>query len=433
MKKIEREQYIFKKKCLLIILYIFYLNNVDYTSITFTSFGFHFDPTCNFKIIVKSKNNHIHKYVVHILDSVSGVNLEELDLMGNINIIRVKNIRLIDPFISSSSTNIYFDETSFLIKGYIEGKEFNYELKTDNKNYFENELFSNLNKDSENKHVFDYSFLMWMLKLYHYKIKTTLVMGAGINCDYGAKNWKELINSLNLEYNQGDKSLVSELAHYAGNELFAQSKLIKTSGFDIYKELNKELYLFKEAKSFSDPSSTLYMCVDFLIKYPNTDVISYNYDTNLEYLLKKRDIRYVTVYDDTSFINKEATVVIYHVHGLLPFNKYTETKFTDSLIFNESEYFYLYNNPYSWNISKQMHDFTFNLCIFIGISLNDPNMKRLLELSRNYLKFNFIFLKKEEGYSPKTYKDITNYFFSYDLITIWIDDYPLIGEVLNQI
>ena len=242
-----------------------------------------------------------------------------------------------------------------------------------------------------------------------------------------------MIDDLNFEFYKGNKETISEIKHYVGQELFVTGKVLNSGGFDTYKSLDKELYLFKEAKSFSDSSSTLYKCVDYIEKHKGTSVITYNYDTNLEYLCKKRGVRYNTVYDDNSFISKEAIVSIFHVHGLLPFEKYNESKFTDSLIFNESEYFYLYNNPYSWNISKQLHDFTFNNCIFIGISMTDPNMKRLLELSRNYLKFNFIFLKREKGMDSKTYRDVTNYLFTYDLITIWIDDYKEIGAYLENV
>ena len=42
-------------------------------------------------------------------------------------------------------------------------------------------------------------------------------------------------------------------------------------------------------------------------------------------------------------------------------------------------------------------------------------------------------MKKEEGFDEKTFRDVTNYFFSYDLITIWIDDYKEIGEWLSKI
>ena len=433
MRKNEREKYIFSKKCLLIILYLFYINNIKYSDITFRSFGFSFDPTCNFKCIIKSKKNNIHKYVVHIYDSLKNIDYESIDMMGNINIFKVKNAKNNDFIKAKNGINIYFDESSFVTNGYIEGNEFVFSLLIDNKVIFKDELLYNLNRDSLIKKYNEFPFILWILKFYHHKIKTTLVFGAGVNIDYGVYDWKSLISNLNNRYYENNISLMNEISHYVGNELFVKGKVLKTSGFDVYKELNKEIYLYKEIRSFDDSSSTLYDCVSFIIKNPNIDVITYNYDTNLEYLCKKRGVRYNTVYDDNSFISKEAIVSIFHVHGLLPFEKYNESKFTDSLIFNESEYFYLYNNPYSWNISKQLHDFTFNNCIFIGISMTDPNMKRLLELSRNYLKFNFIFLKREKGIDSKTYRDVTNYLFTYDLITIWIDDYKEIGAYLENV
>lgn len=435
MKKIERDNYIFKKKCLLILLFLYYINDVSYDGIIFKSFGFHFDPTCNFKVIVTSKKGHVHKYITHIFLNARGVNLEELDVMGNINIIKVKNIKNVDPFIPNTSLNIYFDESNFIAFGYLEGKYIEYKLVQDSTNYFKDEILYYLSSDPnyQNVNTSASSFILFLLRLYTNKIKVDLVMGAGINCDYGAKDWSHLIEALNLEFFKNNVSDIDEIRHFVGNELFVNGKILKTSGFDTYKSLHDELYLFKEAKSFNDPNSTLYNCVNYVERHPGVEVITYNYDTNLEYLLKKRKILYTSVYDENGFINKESQVTIFHVHGLLPFDKYKEQKYIDSLVFNESEYFYLYNNPYSWNISKQMHDFTFKTCLFIGLSLTDPNMKRLLEVSINPLKFNFIFMKKEHGFNEKTYRAVTNYFFSYDLITIWVDDYNEIGKWLELI
>ena len=127
MKKKERTSYIFQKKSLLILLFLFYINDVDYSSLTLRSFGFSFDPTCNFKVIIKSKKDHIHKYVVHIFSSLNGVNLESLDVMGNVNIIKVRNVKNVEVYYPSSSLNIYFDESTFLAEGYIEGKYISYE------------------------------------------------------------------------------------------------------------------------------------------------------------------------------------------------------------------------------------------------------------------------------------------------------------------
>ena len=433
MKKEVRDEYIFQKKSLLVLLFLFYHSNVSYDSIVLRSFGFHFDATCNFKAIEKKKKGNIHKYVTHIYPSLSGFNYEKMDVMGNVNIVRVKSMDM-EFFQPEAALNVYFTGSDFYATGYMEGKKINYLFRT-KKTAITDNLLYHLSTDKKNEIINDTveSFILWLAKLFTTKLKVDLIMGAGINTDYGAKNWNGLIESLNTDFYKGDYKFAQEIQHYTGQELFTSSMVMKTSGFDTYQSLNRELYMFKEAKGFDDPNATLYCCTDYIVHHEHTTVITYNYDTNLEYLLKKRGIRYTVVYDDNSFVDKQAKVDIYHVHGLLPYDKFGEKKYTDSLIFNESEYYYLYNNPYSWNISKQLHDFKFNACLFIGISLTDPDMKRLLELASNYLKFNFIFLKREKGYSETVYKDLTSYFFTFDLIVIWIDDYNEIGEFLSKL
>lgn len=437
MNKGERESYIYQKKCLLILLFLYYRNNARYDAITLRSFGFHFDPTCNFKAIVHSEHNHFHKYVIHIYDSIYRLNMMKIDLMGNVNFIFVKDLKEIDLYEPEAGLNIYFDGSDFIVKGYIEGKsqEFStFDYASKSKGDFVMDLIAGKEYASlDGINTSSPSFLNWLIRLMTSKLHSDLVMGAGINADYGARDWNTLLQVLSKEFYNGDEKTSKEVRHYVGQELFTSAMVMKTSSFDTYKNLNHELYEFKEAKSFNDPDSTLYQCVDYLQGHPGTSVITYNYDTNLEYLMKKRDFRYTTIYDDNSFVTKDSVCDIYHVHGLLPYNRYNEDKFTDSLIFNESDYYYLYNNPYSWNIAKQLHDFKFNACIFIGISLTDPDMKRLLELASNYLKFNFIFLRREKGYNEQVFKYITSYFFTFDLIVIWVDDYEEIGKVLKEI
>lgn len=430
MDKQSRESYLYKKKSLLVLLYLLYLNDVSYDSIVLRSFGFRFDPSCNFKCIVTSSKGHIHKYTVHIFDSIHGVNFEDLDIMGNVNIVQVKNLRDADLFAPVASINIYFDGNDFIANGHIEGKKTAYSTLNSSKSNMD--LMSRFDQE-KGVNSSGACFCQWLMRFYSYCLPTDLIMGAGINKDYGAKNWNELIDALNASYYSGKAESRDEIKHYVGAELFTSGAILKAKGFDTYESLNHELYEFKEAKSFNDPDSTLYKCVDYLAAHEGTNVITYNFDTNLEYLLKKRGILYSTNYDDSSFVYKKAVTNIYHVHGLLPYDRFHESKFVDSLIFNESDYYYLYNNPYSWNIAKQLHDFKFNCCFFIGISLTDPDMKRLLQLANNYLKFNFIFMKKEKGYAQTVFRDIANYFFSFDLIVVWVDEYSAIGSILNSL
>ncbi len=431
MNKDGREYYITEKRCLLILLYMFYKGGISYEDINLRSFGFSFDPKCSFKAIVKSKKDHIHKYSVFIYTSLQGVNLEEMDEMGNINIVFSEKLERREHYVPSASFNIYVTSRQIHALGFTEGVERDVLLKTVNKESGDSLVYKML-YDKE-KDGYPSTFAEYLLAFYTTHVLTDLVLGAGINADYGAKTWNGLIDSLNSEFCKGDYKYQEEIKSYVGRELFTSPMVMKTSGFETYELLNKELYLFEEAKTFSDPDSTLYRVVTYIQRHEHTTVITYNYDTNLEYLLKKRGVRYTTSYDDYSFVDKTAQADIYHVHGLLPYDRYDESRFTDSLIFNESEYYYLYNNPYSWNIAKQLHDFKYRCCILIGTSLTDPDLKRLLELASNNLKFNFIFIKKEKDYSPEVYRDLTSYFLSFDLIPLWIDSYAQIGEVLSKI
>ncbi len=432
MDKSKRDDYLFQKKCLLVQLFLYYHEDVSFDSIILRSFGFHFDPTCNFKVIVKSKKEHIHKYTTHIFLKRFSMNLEALDIMGNVNVVKVSKVRESEEYVPEASLNIYFDGNDFLAIGYIEGRFLKFSSSKEFDSVSEKPFIDRLNEVLDCNQSAD-SFLLWLMKLYSNSLQTDLVMGAGINKDYGAKDWKGLINALNKEFFLGDENRQKGLEHYVGDGLLNSSMILKTGGFDTYHSLNEALYKFKEAKSFNDPDSTLYHCVDYIESHPGTSVITYNYDTNLEYLLKKRNLIYCAIYDDNSFTLKSAACFIYHVHGLLPFDRYNEAKFTDSVIFNESDYYYLYNNPYSWNIAKQLHDFKFNACFFIGISLTDPDMKRILELAANPLKFNFIFMKREREFNDQVYRDVSTYFFTFDLITIWIDNYEEIGQWLKKL
>lgn len=429
MNDYSRSDYINRKKCLLVLLYIYYAQNIDYNSLVLVSFGFHFDPSCTFKSIISTQEEE-KKHIVHIVSKGEKNNIDKKDF---INIYEVDDVFTFKTKEPKRGLYIYFDGYNFIANGYLDGKHIEFKSKL-NRKHNTGELVTYLEKESLKTHNDTArTFTIWLAKFFTHNISTDLVIGAGINEDYGAKNWDGLITALNDEFYSGSTLSQKQISHYVGKELFTNSMVLKTSGFDIYNSLNKELYEFKEAKSFNDSTSTLYNLVSYIKSREHISVITYNYDTNLEYLLRKQNIYYVTIYDDYAFNNKVCQVDIYHVHGLLPYNCQQQKKFTNSIILNESDYFYLYNNPYSWSISKQLHDFKFNTCIFIGISLTDPDMKRLLELARNPLKFNFIFIKKEKDYPDSVFKDITTYFFTYDLITIWIDDYSEIDSFLKEI
>lgn len=105
----------------------------------------------------------------------------------------------------------------------------------------------------------------------------------------------------------------------------------------------------------------------------------YNFDDVLEQMLQAKGL--INTEDFTS-ISKDAeikshnTLPIYHVHGIIP-----EKGPTDIVVFSEEEYHNRYANSYHWSNVEQLHSLSRMHCFFIGLSMSDPNLRRLLDVA----------------------------------------------------
>ncbi len=84
------------------------------------------------------------------------------------------------------------------------------------------------------------------------------------------------------------------------------------------------------------------------------------------------------------------------MHGFLPKSgKLTED---NQITFGESIYHKQYSDIYSWNNIVQINKFRDFNCIFIGTSLTDPNIRRLLDIAKlqkgKSKEYHFIFKKR---------------------------------------
>ena len=135
-------------------------------------------------------------------------------------------------------------------------------------------------------------------------------------------------------------------------------------------------------------------------KSPNLDsIITYNFDDILEYKLNQTgmSIPYKPVFGIGVEI-KNDELPIYHVHGYLPEGEKLDSK--NKITFGESNYHQQYSDIYSWNNIVQINKFRENTCLFIGSSLTDPNVRRLLDIALkqkgNKRKHHYIFKKKKD-------------------------------------
>ncbi|MFQ6014387.1 MAG: SIR2 family protein [Anaerolineae bacterium] len=115
-------------------------------------------------------------------------------------------------------------------------------------------------------------------------------------------------------------------------------------------------------------------------------VVSFNVDAVLEaYAYARYEKRILRTIERPSAGAIPGKINVYHMHGYLRFDRYIgdRTKEApDVLVFTEQEYFDFFNEPNSLFNYTFLYLLREHSCLFIGLSLNDDNIRRLLHYSR---------------------------------------------------
>lgn len=308
-----------------------------------------------------------------------------------------------------------------------------------------------------------------------------LVLGAGISAKYGLPTWDSLLQRLLLKTIEHEADKATVLSKFF-TKIFNPSPLIagrylqeslvddKTKN-KFEKEVRDALYeTFEEDVESPIMDEIIKLCIA-PGNSPNLDgIITYNYDDIIESKLKEKnlDIPFQSIYGQG--INPDnKSLTIYHVHGFLPEKGVIGEH--NSITLGEFVYHEQYSNVYSWNNIVQINKFRDKTCLFIGISLSDPNIRRLLDIAnaqKTGRKFHYIFKKRPnknwvknrleqilednpEIFSEKVkanldFDETVNFLIkmqnrfeekdseSLGVKTVWIDDYDLdISELLKNI
>lgn len=217
--------------------------------------------------------------------------------------------------------------------------------------------------------------------------KLTLFCGAGVSVGAGIPAWNQLLSKLldaMLERISRDHSL--DLGKWAAQEFQERNsssslilgKYLKNNlGNDFAREVRDALY----------PDS-LQNCdlIDSIVDLarpqrdsrPLDSIVTFNFDCLIEDYLTKARIPRKAIYSE-SIAHNQDEIPIYHVHGYLPRNSPIPEQ--TELVFSEDAYHSQFIDPFSWSNLIQLNKFTQTTCFFVGISLTDPNMRRLLDVA----------------------------------------------------
>lgn len=257
------------------------------------------------------------------------------------------------------------------------------------------------------------------LKKYYKRGTLSLLLGAGVSSSAGMPDWNTLLNSLFVSYlsnkffgNDGQlvdsdiKQIVDRLKSVNEQSSLVLARYLKKAldgknreAEDFANEIINNLYGLRDktkTKNSALVQSIVKMCMPLRTGAKVKSVITYNFDDLLEQMLNQANIHNHSIYSDE--VNTDPDdLPIYHVHGFLPEERARyENLEKSTLVFAEDGYHKMYSDAYHWSNLVQLNSLKENNCLLIGLSMTDPNLRRLLEIAaRNTDKpKHFAFMKR---------------------------------------
>lgn len=213
----------------------------------------------------------------------------------------------------------------------------------------------------------------------------SLVLGAGVSASCGAPSWTELLLRLHATAAKNRSVDLSAISSVYAESVATDGPLISArlaavganDSDDAFKEsLRKEIY-----ESLSTERSVLVQELARLAQMSEgragvKAVLTYNYDTLLEDEFDALGRQYRRL--DRNDRGGQHGIEVRHVHGFLGRTKLDE----EWVVLTERAYHAEYASPFSWSNIVQLNAFRESSCVFVGLSMTDPNLRRLLEAAK---------------------------------------------------
>jgi len=228
-----------------------------------------------------------------------------------------------------------------------------------------------------------------------------LFLGAGVSIPYGIPSWRNLVLELLFKQVKHSRRLKNMLPHYRRalaswmTDYFDYSPLVlarmverderkrsKRKGRDDGEKIFLEKLRAQLYAQYKTPRqrTTLQAVADLIQRSKGNvrGVVSFNYDGLLEEELAKRNVPTMSVVDGTRQHSNAFRII--HPHGFVPQQGPIERA---RLVFTEDDYHKLTETVFHWGLSEIVSELRHNTVLFIGLSMSDPSLRRLLDACRN--------------------------------------------------
>lgn len=247
--------------------------------------------------------------------------------------------------------------------------------------------------------------------------KVTLFVGAGLGSSMSLPDWNQLLT--NLWTTKNIKIQESKIDDVVDKSPLQKARFM-FPGFteSDYDELWKQLY-----GTIPTPSDLLHAIGDIYSHNKIDSIITYNYDDYIEQRIGFSNCK--SIYKG---IRAERKFPVYHVHGLIPQRKTNSKSLISGIVLTENQYHSVYNKAYSWVNVEQYHALSRKTCFFIGMSMTDPNLRRLLDavLSESQDGEHFVFMVKIDnkfGNDNEKMFAFASLMSNLGVSVIWCDDF----------
>lgn len=249
--------------------------------------------------------------------------------------------------------------------------------------------------------------------------KISLFLGAGVSASAGVVTWNSLLEQLCIK--KGLSKIDSDIdsvvkGRYIIDEYKKQEKEIPD---DFYNDMRGILYANLRS------SKLIESLAGMITKSNMESIISYNYDDLVEQEVRKIKACH-SVYDKSRPIDGD-NLYVYHVHGFIP-----QDGDWSPIVLGEKEYHKIYQESYNWGNVEQLHALCRSVCFFIGLSMTDPNLRRLIDISIDGGEIepvHYAFLRRIEYNVPFMEKTMRGF----GVNCIWYDKHEELPELLESL
>lgn len=210
----------------------------------------------------------------------------------------------------------------------------------------------------------------------------TFFLGAGVSCSEGLPGWENLLIAILSDATKTKvrKDEFDALFKANGSSSIIMGRYIRRLYNDDKQLLKNAIRdcLYKNRALGDIKSGTIKKICELVKKYPENvkSIITYNYDDLIEQQLEKIGVASCSVFDTHE---PDGRFPVYHVHGILDQRGIKSSE----IVLSEDDYHEQYRRSFMWSNVEQLHALQNNNCFFIGLSMTDPNLRRLLDFTKS--------------------------------------------------